>query len=144
MDIELEGTALLTDPLLHKGSAFTEDERGEVHLHGLLPLHVGTLDDQRQRLQSIRFKRVVTPPPTSALRAISIRGRRNIKGNDTNGCVVVTIIFQVAESVGQLGRWARRCCESLPRPWEMKAAFGIRQDQTRLTLHQDGHRCSSI
>ena len=49
MDIELEGIALLTDPLLNKGSAFTEQERGEFHLHGLLPPHVGTLDEQAER-----------------------------------------------------------------------------------------------
>ena len=30
MDIELEGIALLTDPLLNKGSAFTEDERDAI------------------------------------------------------------------------------------------------------------------
>jgi hypothetical protein len=33
VDIELEGIALLTDPLLNKGSAFTEAERSEFHLH---------------------------------------------------------------------------------------------------------------
>ena len=55
MDIELEGIALLTDPLLNKGSAFTEDERGEFHLHGLLPPHVGTLDEQvERRLKGLR------------------------------------------------------------------------------------------
>ena len=55
MDIELEGIALLTDPLLNKGSAFSEEERGEFHLHGLLPPHVGTLDDQvERRLKGLR------------------------------------------------------------------------------------------
>jgi malate dehydrogenase (oxaloacetate-decarboxylating) len=49
VDIELEGIALLTDPLLNKGSAFTEQERGEFRLHGLLPPHVGTLDEQAER-----------------------------------------------------------------------------------------------
>jgi malate dehydrogenase (oxaloacetate-decarboxylating) len=55
VDIELEGIALLTDPLLNKGSAFTEEERGEFHLHGLLPPHVGTLDEQvERRLKGLR------------------------------------------------------------------------------------------
>ncbi len=55
MDVTLEGTALLTDLLLNKGTAFTEDERTAFHLHGLLPPHVSTLDEQVDRmLQGIR------------------------------------------------------------------------------------------
>ena len=55
MDIDLEGIALLTDPLLNKGSAFTEEERTSFHLHGLLPPHVGTLDEQSdRRLKALR------------------------------------------------------------------------------------------
>ncbi len=44
MDISVEGIALLTDPLLNKGSAFTEEERTAFGLHGLLPPHISTLD----------------------------------------------------------------------------------------------------
>ena len=55
VDIDLEGIALLTDPLLNKGSAFTEEERTSFHLHGLLPPHVGTLDEQSdRRLKALR------------------------------------------------------------------------------------------
>jgi malate dehydrogenase (oxaloacetate-decarboxylating) len=55
VDIEIEGIALLTDPLLNKGSAFTEEERMEFHLHGLLPPHIGTLDEQvDRRLNALR------------------------------------------------------------------------------------------
>jgi len=55
VDIEIEGIALLTDPLLNKGSAFTEEERTQFHLHGLLPPHIGTLDEQvDRRLNALR------------------------------------------------------------------------------------------
>jgi malate dehydrogenase (oxaloacetate-decarboxylating) len=55
VDIALDGVALLTDPLLNKGSAFTEEERTAFHLHGLLPPHVGTLDGQvERRLRGLR------------------------------------------------------------------------------------------
>ena len=40
---------LLADPILNKGTAFSEAERDEFHLHGLLPPHVGTLDEQIER-----------------------------------------------------------------------------------------------
>jgi malate dehydrogenase (oxaloacetate-decarboxylating) len=45
----LSGFDLLTNPRLNKGTAFTEEERDIFALHGLLPPHVGTLEDQRER-----------------------------------------------------------------------------------------------
>ncbi len=43
------GWDLLSDPLLNKGTAFTEAERDLFGLHGLLPPHIGTLDEQVSR-----------------------------------------------------------------------------------------------
>jgi malate dehydrogenase (oxaloacetate-decarboxylating) len=55
VETELEGTALLTNPMLNKGTAFTEEERTAFALHGLLPPHVGTLEVQSaRRLQAVR------------------------------------------------------------------------------------------
>ncbi len=55
VEIEIEGTALLTDPLLNKGMAFSEQERTAFSLHGLLPPHVATLDEQVERqLEAVR------------------------------------------------------------------------------------------
>src|SRR5262249_27088479 len=46
---------VLNRPLLNKGTAFTEAERDRFHLHGLLPPHVGTLDEQvARRLKALR------------------------------------------------------------------------------------------
>ena len=49
VEVGLKGTALLTDPLLNKGMAFSEAERTTFSLHGLLPPHVATLDEQVER-----------------------------------------------------------------------------------------------
>lgn len=55
IETELEGTALLTNPMLNKGTAFTDEERTVFALHGLLPPHVGTLEVQSaRRLQAMR------------------------------------------------------------------------------------------
>ena len=55
IEVDLEGAALLTNPLLNKGTAFTEEERTTFALHGLLPPHLGTLDEQvTRRLQAVR------------------------------------------------------------------------------------------
>jgi malate dehydrogenase (oxaloacetate-decarboxylating) len=54
IEIDLEGAALLTNPLMNKGTAFTDDKRTAFALHGLPP-HVGTLDNQlTRRLQAVR------------------------------------------------------------------------------------------
>src|SRR5258706_13015610 len=43
------GIKILEDPILNKGTAFTDDERSELELRGLLPPHVATLDEQVTR-----------------------------------------------------------------------------------------------
>ena len=49
LDIGVDGYALVTTPLLNKGTAFTEAERDQFGLHGLLPPHIGSLEDQSDR-----------------------------------------------------------------------------------------------
>src|SRR5678810_794051 len=48
-ETSLTGQLLLDNPLLNKGSAFSEDERREFGLLGLLPLHSSTLQEQLAR-----------------------------------------------------------------------------------------------
>ena len=48
-DTTLRGTALLTDPMRNKGTAFTLPERADLGLTGLLPPAVETLDQQADR-----------------------------------------------------------------------------------------------
>ena len=44
------GMAVLRDPLLNKGTAFTESERDALGLRGLLPAHVLSLEEQAARV----------------------------------------------------------------------------------------------
>src|SRR3984957_4380714 len=51
----LSGLDLIRDPLLNKGTAFVDNERTVFALHGLLPPHIGTLDEQvARRLKALR------------------------------------------------------------------------------------------
>ena len=51
------GIALLQDPALNKGTAFTEAERDALHLRGLLPPHVSSQEQQLGRvLENFRRK----------------------------------------------------------------------------------------
>src|SRR3974377_2355636 len=55
VETALTGYELLNDPLLNKGTAFSEAEREAFELHGLLPPNVATLDEQvGRRMQAFR------------------------------------------------------------------------------------------
>jgi len=69
IDVDKTGPELLRDPLLNKGTAFTEEERDAFGLHGLLPPHVGSLEGQlRRRLEGFRAK------PTDLEKYVFLRG----------------------------------------------------------------------
>jgi malate dehydrogenase (oxaloacetate-decarboxylating) len=53
---KLSGYDLINQPLLNKGTAFTDEERDVFALHGLLPPHIGTLADQLER-RKLTFRR---------------------------------------------------------------------------------------
>lgn len=59
LPISLEGYDLISSPRWNKGTAFTDHERDVFHLHGLLPPHVGSLEDQLERRT-----RALTEQPT--------------------------------------------------------------------------------
>src|ERR1022692_898936 len=55
VQISLSGYGLINSPRLNKGTAFSDGERDAFGLHGLLPPHVGSLDEQiSRRLSAIR------------------------------------------------------------------------------------------
>ena len=49
LQVSLSGFNLINSPRLNKGTAFTDHERDVFDLHGLLPPHVGSLDEQIER-----------------------------------------------------------------------------------------------
>lgn len=49
LECALKGTVLLNHPYFNKGSAFTKEERRDFALHGLLPPHIQSLEQQVQR-----------------------------------------------------------------------------------------------
>ncbi len=55
LPVSLYGRELLDNPLLNKGTAFSQEERDAFGLNGFLPPHVGNLDEQvDRRLQALR------------------------------------------------------------------------------------------
>lgn len=49
LEVALSDYELVSHPLLNKDMAFSPSERDEFHLHGLIPFHEGTLEEQRER-----------------------------------------------------------------------------------------------
>jgi len=49
LEVSLSGYDLINSPRLNKGTAFSDHERDVFDLHGLLPPHVGNLDEQVER-----------------------------------------------------------------------------------------------
>jgi malate dehydrogenase (oxaloacetate-decarboxylating) len=55
LETSLSGFDLMNFPMLNKGTAFTAEERTDFALHGLLPPHIGCLEDQAERrLKALR------------------------------------------------------------------------------------------
>jgi malate dehydrogenase (oxaloacetate-decarboxylating) len=55
VETDLYGVDLINQPLLNKGTAFSEEERDAFRLHGILPPNVGTLEEQvTRRLKVLR------------------------------------------------------------------------------------------
>jgi malate dehydrogenase (oxaloacetate-decarboxylating) len=54
IETSLSGYDLINHPMLNKGTAFTDQERDTFGLHGLLPPHLGVLEDQiKRRLRAL-------------------------------------------------------------------------------------------
>ncbi len=85
----LSGYELLNDPLLNKGTAFTDAERDVFDLHGLLPPYVTTLDLQvERRLDAFRG------PGTDLQKYIFLRGTQ-----DTNETLFYALLTRHIEEL---------------------------------------------
>jgi malate dehydrogenase (oxaloacetate-decarboxylating) len=69
IETAMSGYELLNDPLLNKGTAFSDAERDEFELHGLLPPYVTSLD-----LQVGRRHDALQQPSSDLLKYVFLRG----------------------------------------------------------------------
>jgi malate dehydrogenase (oxaloacetate-decarboxylating) len=83
MEVDLTGPDLLSSPLLNKGTAFTDSERDAFELHGFLPPHIGSLEDQiARRMEAMRAQ------PSDCERYVFLRGLQD--ANETLFYALVT------------------------------------------------------
>ncbi len=89
IETALSGYELLNDPLLNKGTAFTDAERDVFDLHGLLPPYVTTLDLQvERRLDAFRG------PGSDLQKYIFLRGTQ-----DTNETLFYALLTRHIEEL---------------------------------------------
>src|SRR3954469_13247539 len=147
IETRLFGYELLNDPLLNKGTAFTEEERDAFELHGLLPPNIATLDEQvARRMEAFRHL------PDEMARYIFLRGLQD--GNETLFYAVLLrdieamlpVVYTPAVGLGceefsQSFRKPRGLFLSMPHKHRIKAILANpRFDDVEAIVVTDGER----
>ena len=135
----LSGYELLLNPRLNKGTAFTEEERNAFALHGLLPPHVGTLEDQRERR-----KHALDQQPTAFAKYAFMRDLQ-----DTTETLFYSLIAHHAEELlpivytPAVGEGCQRFSEIWRRPRGLFISYPNREriDQILADPRYDDVRC---
>jgi len=60
VEVDMDPKDILLDPLLNKGTGFTEEERIELGIQGMIPCHVSTIEEQVKRRYA-NFQKKQTP-----------------------------------------------------------------------------------
>jgi malate dehydrogenase (oxaloacetate-decarboxylating) len=89
LQVSLSGYDLINSPRLNKGTAFTDHERDIFDLHGLLPPHVGTLEDQVERR-----KQALANQPTPFSKYALLRDLQ-----DTNETLFYSLLLRNVENM---------------------------------------------
>jgi malate dehydrogenase (oxaloacetate-decarboxylating) len=143
----LHGIELLLNARLNKGTAFTEEERAAFGLHGLLPPHIGNLEDQRERR-----KRALDDRKTAFLKYSDLRDLQ-----DTNETLFYSLIEHYTEELVPIvytpavGEGCQRFSEIWRRPRGLFLSYphkdrmaeilaNPRYDDVRCIVVSDGER----
>lgn len=135
----LHGVDLLFNSRLNKGTAFSEAERDDFGLHGLLPPHVGTLEDQRERRKRVLDSRDAAFGKYSNMRDLQ----------DNNETLFYSMIEHYAEELlpvvytPAVGEGCQRFSEIWRRPRGLFISYPNREriDQILSDERYDGVRC---
>ena len=147
VETALYGYDLLLHPALNKGTAFTDDERDRFALHGLLPPHVGTLEDQCER-RSKAFDSQDTPfAQYSFMRDLQDSNETlfySLIGSNVEKFLPVVYTPGVGEGCqrfSEIWRKARGLFVSYPNKERMDQMFAdTRYDGVRCIVVSDGER----
>src|SRR5215216_5284524 len=146
MEVNLKGYALLDNSLFNKGSAFSEEERREFDLLGLLPPHVSTMEEQLARTyQSYKQK------PDDIERyiyLISLQDRnetlfyRLLEEHITEMTPIIypPVVGEACQKYSQIYRRPRGLYISYPQRDEIESILGNVPNQPEVIVVTDGER----
>jgi malate dehydrogenase (oxaloacetate-decarboxylating) len=137
--ISLSGYDLINSPRWNKGTAFTDQERDAFDLHGLLPPHVGILDEQIRRRRQALEQQASTFNKYSFLRDLQ----------DTNETLFYALLVQNVEEMLPLvytptvGEGCQRFSEIWRKPRGVFLSYPNRDRIEKILSHPryDGVRC---
>src|SRR5271165_4578325 len=137
--VSLSGYDLINTPRLNKGTAFSDHERDIFDLHGLLPPHVGSLDEQVAR-RSQALARESTPFNKYAF-------LRDLQ--DTNETLFYSLLVRNVEQMLPLvytptvGEGCQRFSEIWRKPRGLFISYPNRDRITQILGHPryDGVKC---
>ncbi|HKN74018.1 MAG TPA: NAD-dependent malic enzyme [Candidatus Acidoferrum sp.] len=139
LQVSLSGYDLINSPRLNKGTAFSDHERDVFDLHGLLPPHVGSLDEQvERRLQALAGQ------PTSFHKYAFLRDLQ-----DTNETLFYALLVRNVEQMLQLvytptvGEGCQRFSEIWRKPRGLFISYPNKDRIARILSHPryDGVKC---
>jgi len=137
--ISLSGYDLINSPRLNKGTAFSDRERDVFGLHGLLPPHVGSLEEQlERRIQALREQ------PTSFNKYSFLRDLQ-----DTNETLFYALLLRNIEEMLPLvytptvGEGCQRFSEIWRRPRGLFLSYSNKDRIHQILSHSryDGVKC---
>ncbi len=147
IETDLTGIDLMNKPMLNKGTAFSDAERDEFGLHGLLPPHVGTLDQQvARRLKVLRafatdferyaFLRELQDANETLFHALTLRNLEEILP-----LVYTPTVGEGCQRFSEIWRKPRGLFLSYPNKHRMREILSApRLDGVRIIVVSDGER----
>jgi malate dehydrogenase (oxaloacetate-decarboxylating) len=147
IETSLTGVALIGVPMLNKGTAFTEEERDLFDLHGCLPPHVGTLDEQVvRRLKVLRafetdferyaFLRDLQDTNETLFYALILRGM-----HETLPLVYTPTVGEGCQRFSEIWRKPRGVFLSYPNKHRIRDILAApRFDKVKVIVVSDGER----
>src|SRR5271155_4341795 len=139
LQVSLSGFDLINSPRLNKGTAFSDEERDVFDLHGLLPPHVGSLDEQLGRRM-----RALEAQPTPFAKYSFLRDLQ-----DTNETLFYALVVRNVEQMLPLvytptvGEGCQRFSEIWRKPRGLFLSYPNKERIEHIFGHKryDGIRC---
>jgi len=147
LETPLSGFDLINFPMLNKGTAFTDSERTDFALHGLLPPHVGTLDDQATRrlkalgdfetdFERYAYLRDLQDTNETLFYAVLVRNLEQMMP-----LVYTPTVGEGCQRFSEIWRKPRGLFLSYPNRHRIREIFAHhRYDETRVMVVSDGER----